>query len=252
MKKVVLYIIIIFYPYYVSAQFEEQISVKDAIDASYNIRTAGVKIVKDFVYSNMLINFAYKEMDNSFSDSEDAILTLEVYTQNIPDALKTLNILKAMRKKGRMAFLRKPKKEQMAKLNMMLGKLEQLNNTLINQIKVKSNKKVSEEYELARKIEISIQKLTLLYAMESMSDKAEETKAQIQTLSKAIGLMINKLMGSKNNTDKTTYYIKLLKSDYDMFVKTLNNNSNTSFLNTIYVLSNKISNMSRKIANKFG
>lgn len=251
MKRFTIYTFILLLPYLASAQFEEQISVKDATDAAYNIRTSGIKIVKDFVYSNMAINFANKEMDNSFSNSEDAILTLELYTKDKPEAQKTLNTIKALRKKGRMGFLRKPKKEQMGKMKKMLGKLLQLNNKLIKQIKASSQNQVPKEYELAKKIEVSIQQLTLLHALKAMGDKSEDTNTKTQKLTKGIGMMINQLMASKNNSEDTSYYLQLLKSDYDMFVKTLSNNDNSNFLNTLYVLSNKIGNMAHKIAYAF-
>lgn len=240
-----------FSTYLVSAQFEEQIGIKKAIDAAYNIRTAGIKIIKDYVYNNLSINFAYKEMDNSFSNSEDAILILELYSQDKPQIQKTLNELKSLRKKNRMIFLRKPKKEQLGKLEKTLNILSELNNKLIDQIKASTSEKLPEEYELARKIEVSIQELTLLYAVKAMGNQSKELDTKIKTISNGIGILINKLMSSKNNNDKTTYYLKLLKSDYDMYVKTLNNNDKTGFLNTIYVLSNKIGNMSRKIADEF-
>ena len=240
-----------FSTYLVSAQFEEQIGIKKAIDAAYNIRTAGIEIIKDYIYNNLSINFAYKEMDNSFSNSEDAILILELYSQDKPQIQKTLNELKSLRKKNRMIFLRKPKKEQLGKLEKTLNILSELNNKLIDQIKASTSEKLPEEYELARKIEVSIQELTLLYAVKAMGNQSKELDTKIKTISNGIGILINKLMSSKNNNDKTTYYLKLLKSDYDMYVKTLNNNDKTGFLNTIYVLSNKIGNMSRKIADEF-
>ncbi len=239
------------FPYFASAQFEEQISIKEAVDAAYNIRTAGVKLVKDFFYSNLSIKVAHREMDNSFSSSEDAILTLELYTKDKPEIRKTLNTIKSLRNKNRMVFLRNPKKEQMGKMKKMLSKLSDLNNKLIAQINLFSSEKLSDEYEYARKIEVAIQELTFLYALKSLGDKSEDVSTKIQILTKGVGILINKLMSSKKNTGNSTYYLKLLKSDYDMFVKTLSNNSNNNFLNTVYVLSNKIGNMTHKISNEF-
>lgn len=251
MKKFILYITLVIFPYFASAQFEEQISIKSAVDAAYNIRTAGIKLVKDFVYSNMSIKVARKEMDNSFSSSEDAILVLELYTKDKPEIRKTLNGIKSLRNKNRMVFLMRPKKEQMEKMKIMLTKLSQLNNKLVSQIKESSSEKLFEEYEYARKIEVSIQELTLLYSLKAVGNNSEDIDTKIPILTKGVGILINKLMSSKKNNGKTTYYLKLLKSDYDMFVKTLSNNSNNNFLNTVYVLSNKIGNMAHKIANEF-
>lgn len=240
-----------FSSYLVTGQFEEQIGIKDAIDAAYNIRTAGIKIVKDYVYNNLSINFAYKEMDNSFSTSEDAILILELYSQKKPQIQNTLNKLKSLRNKNRIIFLHKPKKEQLGKMKKMINILSELNNKLIDQIKASTSEKLPEEYELARKIEVAIQELTLLHALKALGDQSAELDTKIKIVSNGIGILINKLMSSKNNNNKTTYYLKLLKSDYDMYVKTLSNNGKNGFLNTIYVLSNKIGNMSRKIADEF-
>ena len=250
MKRIILYIIVLL-PVLGSAQFEEQISIKDAVTASYDIRTAGVKIVKYYIYNNMGITFSFKEMDNSFSKSEDAILLLEQYTQDKPKAKKTLETIKALRKKGRMMFLHKPKKGQMAKAKKMLEKLLKLNNKLIKEINATSGKKVSEEFELSRKIEVTIQQFTILYALQSKGDQSPDTSKKIGILSKGIDNMINKLMGSKNNTNDTTYYLQLLKSDFDMYKKTLNSNSGASFLNTLYVLSSKIGNTSHKLSKMF-
>ncbi len=251
MKKIILYSVVFLVSSFASAQFEEQIGIKEAIDAAYDIRTAGVKLVKDYVYNNLSINFAYKEMDNSFSNSEDAMLILELYTKDKPEARNTLNLIKSLRNKNRMVFLRKPKKEQIAKMKEMLKRLSDLNSQLIDQIKASTSEKLVEEYELSRKIEVAIQESTLLHALKAMGDNSENIDTKIKIISQAIGILISKLMSSKNNNDKTTYYLKLLKSDFDMFVKTLGNNSYTEFLNTVYVLSNKIGNLSRKIANEY-
>ena len=250
MKRIILYIIILL-PILVSAQFEEQISLKDAVTASYDIRTAGVKIVKDYIYNNMGITFSFKEMDNSFSDSEDGILLLEIYTQDKPEAKKTLETIKVLRKKGRMMFLHKPKKGQMGKAKKVLEKLLQLNNKLIKEIEATGGEKVPEEFELTQQIEVSIQQFTILYVLSSKGDQSSETQKKIGMLSKGIDNMINKLMRSKNNTNDTTYYLQLLKSDFDMYKKTLNSNSGASFLNTLYVLSNKIGNTSHKLSKMF-
>ena len=250
MKKQLLYTFILLLPYFAIAQFEEEINPKNAIKASYNLKTSGVKIVKDFIYSNLSVNFAFKEMDNSFSNSEDAILTLEIFTKDKPEAQKTLNIIKTLRNKSRIAFLRKPKKEQMVKMKIMLDKLLNLNNKLITEIKPYTKNKVNKEYELAKKIEISIQKLTILHALKAM-ENLKDTNNSTQKLTNDIETMINELMASKNKDDDTSYYTQLLKSDYNMYIKALNINASGKFLNTTYVLSNKIGNMANKIADKY-
>jgi len=229
------------------AQFDDQISGKQAIDAAYDISNAAVRITKDYVYSNMHVSYATKNIDNSFSNSEDALLLLQMYAENHPALQPNLKQIINIRKKTRMMFLQKPQKEKIKTALQKLEKLQIVNNSLINKIKKIENIKIKQAVESAHKLEFLAQQLAFMHALIYMGQNPEKMEEKIKDLEKKFETNLKTLADGAHTNKEAGFQLKLLQSDWEMYKK-IAAKKNQRFINTIYTLLDKISDKASRIA----
>ncbi len=248
MRILVLFILTFVFQY-VYPQFDEQITGKEAIKAAYNINNSAVRIIKDYVYMNMRVSYAVKNVDNSFSDSEDALIMLEIYAENHPEVKPVLQQIINMRKKTRMMFLQKPKKEKIKTVLSKLDKLISISGKVIDKIKNIENIKANTIQENSHKIEFIAQQLSFMHALKFMGENQEEINLKLSNLEKNLQTSLNILQSQIKQGSEAAFQLKLLQSDWTMYKK-IAAKKNQRFINTLYTLLDKISDNAAKLADK--
>ncbi len=251
MTQKILYIFFFLISLNLSAQYGQSIDVSDALQAALDIRTSGVKIVKDYVYKGLKSGFVSKETDNNLSSGERALLTLEIYAADHPEIQKDLNQLKTSWKKLRILALQKPDRK---KMNDMLNRLEVFLNTsdkIINDIKNTSNISTIDYQEASNSMELLAQQLTLLYALNVAGIQNDKLKDEMERCKIDFQKNLDKTFYSGENTIDISNALKKVQADWEMSKRTLEKDSQEQLLNTLYVMMNKISEESRKAANLY-
>jgi hypothetical protein len=140
--------------------------------------------------------------------------------------------------KGRMMIIHKPDKKKMAGMLQVLDKVMKVNNMVIGKLKTMSNIKVLDYQQAANELEILSQKLAIFYALKNNGQTDVTTKMQ-ETMD-AFKTNLNKIFSYSNNSQEQSQVIKNIQSNWLMLQKITANNS-LNMINTIYVLTNKIS-----------
>jgi len=248
MKKLLLIIISLIYTSFSFAQYEEVIDVSDALQDALDVRTSAVKIVKDYLYRGLKVDYVTKENDNNLSKGEKSMLKLEIYAQEHPELADEVNQVKQQWKKLRVLAIHQPKKE---KMNLLLNKLKQLLNTtqtLIEKIKKTDNINVINYQHASNEMEVYSQQLAFLYAMEAAGMSNNELHSEIEQCQKDFQKNLDTTFFSGENTIAITNSLKSVQADWEMVKKSVNDTKNSKFLNTLYILMNKISNEASKAA----
>jgi len=234
-----------------SAQYGQSIDVSDALQAALDIRTSGVKIVKDYVYKGLKSGFVAKETDNNLSKGERALLTIEIYSKDQPEIQSDLKSLKTAWKKLRILALQKPERKKMDDLLNRLNLFLTASDKIINDIKSTSDIVTIDYQEASNSMELLAQQLTLLYALKVagiQNDKLESEMAQCRV---KFQKNLNKTFYSGENTIQISDALKKVQADWEMSKRTLDKDSQEQLLNTLYVMMNKISQASREAANLY-
>jgi hypothetical protein len=251
MKKSLLFILFIFCSFSLSAQYGQNIDVSDALQSALDIRTSGVKIVKDYVYRGLKSGFVAKETDNNLAKGERALLTLEIYTADHPEIKKDLNQLKTSWKKLRILALQKPERKKMDDLLNRLNKFLTISNKVIEDIKNISNLKTIDYQEASNSMELLAQQMTLLYALDVAGIQNDKLENSMNNCKIDFQKNLDKTFYSGENTIQISNALKKVQADWEMSKRTLAKDSQEQLLNTLYVMMNKISEQSRKAANLY-
>jgi len=251
MKNKLLSIYFFLFSLAVSAQYGQSIDVSDALQAALDIRTSGVKIVKDYVYKGLKSGFVAKETDNNLSKGERALLTLEIYASDHPELKSNLKSLKTAWKKLRILALQKPERKKMKDLLARLNIFLKSSNELIDNIKNSSNITTIDYQEASNSMELLAQQLTLLYALKVAGIENDKLDKEMSECKVNFQKNLDKTFYSGENTIQISNALKKVQADWEMSKRTLSKDSQDELLNTLYVMMNKISEASRKAANLY-
>jgi len=241
MKKYILTLILTGFFSITYAQYEEVIDVSDALQDALDVRTAAVKIVKDYLYRGLKVNYVLKENDDNLSQGEKSMLKLEIYAYEHPELKDEVNQVKKQWKKLRVLAIHQPKKE---KMNLLVGKLKELLETsqiLIEKIKQTDDITIINYQHASNEMEVLAQQLAFLYAMKAAGLTKEDLDFDIKQRTLDFQKNLDATFFSGENTIAITEALKSIQADWEMVKKTVNDKKNSNFLNTIYVLMNKIS-----------
>ena len=249
MKKLGLLIIFTFILSPVThAQYEEVIDVSDALQNALDVRTSAVKIVKDYLYKGLKVNYVFKENDENLSKGETSMLKLEIYAHEHPSLISQVNKVKQQWKKLRVLAIHQPKKE---KMNLLVDKLNQLltaTNTLIEEIKKTDDIKIINYQHASNEMEVLAQQLAFLYALKVAGLGRGDITGEIEQKRLYFQKNLDATFFSGENTLEITEALKSIQADWEMVKKSVNNIEDNKFLNTIYILMNKISKEAKKAA----
>ena len=245
MKKTTTLILILLFSLPSFSQYDEEISVSDALQYMLNLRTSAATIVKDYIYKGLKVKYVSKNIDINLADSEMALLGLEIYTESHPEIKPLIKKITMLRIKGRMMIIHKPDKKKMAGMLQVLDKVMKVNNMVIGKLRKMSSIQTLDYQYSANELEILAQKLAILYALKS--NKKEDVTQKMQQAMKSFKLNLNKIFSYSNNSPEQTQLIKNIQSNWLMLEKIANNNS-LNMINTIYILTNKISNDAHKLS----
>ncbi len=246
MKKYLLYLYFIMIAQAGFSQYENRIKPKDALEAAFTLRNAAVNIIKDYIYLNMKISYAVKNIDDSFSNSEDALLLLEAYSEDKPNIKSKLQPVIEARKKTRMIFLKSPKREKIKTALKKLDKLLTLSNALIDEIQKDAGLTTAQSIKSAHDLELISQELAFLYSLRFSNIEVPGIEQKIKDSQIEFEKNLTYLKQMKTNED-IQFQIKLLDSDWQMF-KRIAAKPNERFVNTIYTLMDKISKRAQNIS----
>ena len=230
------------------AQYEEVIDVSDALQNALDVRTSAVKIVKNYLYKGLKVNYVVKENDDNLSAGETSMLKLEIYAYEHPELAPEVNQVKQQWKKLRVLAIHQPKKE---KMNLLLTKLKQLLDTthsLIEKIKKTDDIKIIEYQHASNEMEVLAQQLAFLYAMKAAGLGNADLDFDIKQLRLDFQKNLDATFFSGENNVAITEALKSIQADWEMVKKTVSDTKNSKFLNTIYILMNKISKEAKKAA----
>ncbi len=251
MKNQLLLIFSLFFGLNLSAQYGQSIDVSDALQAALDIRTSGVKIVKDYVYKGMKSGFVAKETDVNLSAGERALLRLEIYAEEHPELKPDVKKLKTTWKKLRILALQKPERK---KMNDLLNRLEvflRAADKTIEDIKNSSNITTIDYQEASNSMELLAQQMTLLYALNVAGIQNPKLKKKMNECKVEFQNNLDKTFYSGENTIQISDALKKVQADWEMSKRTLDKDSQEQLLNTLYVMMNKISQASREAANLY-
>ncbi len=251
MKKSLLSIFFFLFSFSIFAQYGQSIDVSDALQAALDIRTSGVKIVKDYVYKGLKSTFVSKETDNNLSKGERALLTLEIYTADHPEIRKDLKNLKTSWKKLRILALQKPERKKMKDLLGRLNTFLSSSDKIIKDIKNTSDITTIDFQEASNSMELLAQQLTLLYALKVAGIENAKLENEMSQCKVKFQQNLDKTFYSGENTIQIADALKKVQADWEMSKRTLNKDTQDQLLNTLYVMMNKISLESRKAANLY-
>jgi len=230
------------------AQYEEVIDVSDALQSALDVRTSAVKIVKDYLYKGLKVNYVLKENDDNLSKGETSMLKLEIYAQEHPELTSEVNRVKQQWKKLRVLAIHQPKKE---KMKLLLDKLKQLLQTtgvLIDEIKKTDDITIIDYQQASNEMEVLAQQLAFLYAMKEAGMADSTLIKDIEQCRSDFQKNLDATFFSGENTLDVTEALKSIQADWEMVKKSVNNSENNKFLNTLYILMNKISKEAKKAA----
>ena len=237
MKKIIILLLLfVFSPSF--SQYDEEVEVSDALQHMLNLRTSAATIVKDYIYKGLKVKYVSKNIDINLANSEMALLSLDIYAEAHPEIKPLIQKITMLRMKGRMMIIHKPDKKKMAGMLQVLDKVMKVNNMVIGKLKTMSNIKVLDYQQAANELEILSQKLAIFYALKNNGQTDVTTKMQ-ETMD-AFKTNLNKIFSYSNNSQEQSQVIKNIQSNWLMLQKITANNS-LNMINTIYVLTNKIS-----------
>ncbi len=249
MKKII-FSYILFLSFYgtTSAQYDEMLDVSDALQSALDVRTAAVKIVKDYLYRGLKVNYVSKENDENLSKGEFSLLRLEIYAKDHPEIKNQVEKVAANWKNLRVLALQKPKKEKIQGLLKKLKTFLKASNTLINTIDKSNHIKTLKYQEAANNMELLAQQLAFLYGMQVAGIKDPIINHEITNCVSNFQNDLNKTFFSGENTIDISQNLKSIQADWEMAKRAAKNTQAGPSLNTIYVLMDKISNAARKSA----
>ncbi len=247
MKKIIYLSLILFFNT-IHAQYEEVIDVSDAMQGTLDLRTAAVRIVKDYLYRGLKVNYVTEKNDENLSKGETSLLKLEIYAQEHPELTDKVEKVKQQWKKLRVLAIQKPKREKMKGLLSNLKSFLQVTDALSDAIKKTDKVAVIEYQQAANQMELLAQQLAFLYAMNIAGVKDPVIKHEIETCQKDFQKNLDATFFSGENTIDISQSLKSVQADWEMSKRTTANQNGDRFLNTIYVLMNRISDESRKAA----
>ena len=246
MKKILLLSIIIGFVKTTSAQYEEVIDVSDALQSTLDVRTAAVRIVKDYLYRGLKVNYVSKENDDNLSNGETSLLKLEIYGKEHPELTPEIDKVKKQWKKLRHLAVNMPKKQ---KMNGLLGSLNNFlasTGSLIESIKNTHKIKIINYQHASNEMEILAQRLAFLFGLKATGIKDQHISKEIDKCIDDFQHNLDLTFFSGENTIQITEVLKAIQADWEMGKQTNKSSNKESFLNTLYVLMNKISDEARK------
>ena len=163
------------------AQYGEMLDISDALQSAVDVRTAAVKIVKDYLYRGLKVNYVSKENDENLSNGEFSLLRLEAYAQEHPELKDKIIKLAHKWEKLRVLAVQKPKKEKMRGLIKSLKSFIQTANDLIETINYSGNISTLEYQKAANNMELLAQQLAFLYALKISGIKDQMISHEINT-----------------------------------------------------------------------
>ncbi len=230
------------------AQYEEVIDVSDALQSTLDLRTSAVKIIKDYLYRGLKVNYVSKENDENLSNGEISLLRLEIYAQDHPELSDKVNKLKQQWKKLRNLAIHKPKREKMKVLLPSLKRFLNTTDQLIGAIKKTDSINIINYQHASNEMEVLAQQLAFLYGMKVAGIVDPTLNHEIEQCQKDFQKNLDETFFSGENTIDITRSLKAIQADWQMAKQTARQGTNERFLNTIYILMNKISDESRKAA----
>ncbi len=250
MKQIIYFFALIFVINTSTAQYEEMLDVSDALQSALDVRTSAVKIVKDYLYRGLKVNYVSKENDENLSNGEFSLLRLEIYAKDHPEIRDQVNSVAHQWKNLRVLALQKPSKEKMkgllGKLKSFLKSSNQLIQTISNS---KDNHVKTLKYQqAANNMELLSQQLAFLYGLEVAGIKNAEINHEIEQCRKDFQKDLDKTFFSGENTIDISNSLKSIQADWEMAKRVAGSSSGTHALNTIYVLMDKISDAARQSA----
>ncbi len=247
MKKIVYFIALMFVGYTSKAQYDEMLDVSDAMQSALDVRTSAVKIVKDYLYRGLKVNYVSKENDENLSNGEFSLLRLEMYAKEHPEIKDQVNKVAHQWKNLRVLALQKPSKNKMKGLLDKLKTFLQASNQLITTIGKDNSIKTLKYQEAATNMELLSQQLAFLYGLEVAGIKDAQIRHEIDQCRRDFQKDLDKTFFSGENTIAISKSLKSIQADWEM-AKRVAQTSNVHSLNTIYVLMDKISKAARDSA----
>ncbi len=249
MKKIILSFIFLLSFYGTSsAQYDEMLDVSDALQSALDVRTAAVKIVKDYLYRGLKVNYVSKENDENLSNGEFSLLRLEIYAKDHPEIKDQVEKVAAQWKHLRVLALQKPKKEKMRGLLKKSKSFLIASNNLISAIDKTNNIKTLKYQQAANNMELLAQQLAFLYGMKVAGIKDPVIDLEITNCTNDFQNDLNKTFFSGENTIDISQNLKSIQADWEMAKRAAKNTQSGPSLNTIYVLMDKISDAARNSA----
>ncbi len=230
------------------AQYDEMLDVSDALQSAVDVRTAAVKIVKDYLYRGLKVNYVSKENDENLSNGEFSLLRLEIYAKDHPEIKDQVQELVHKWKNLRVLAIQKPQKEKMNGLLNTLKSFLKTSNDLIRTINNSENISTLKYQEAANNMELLAQQLAFLYAMKVAGVKDPIIGHEINQCQNDFQRDLNKTFYSGENTIDISEELKSVQADWQMAKSSVKNLEGGRALNTIYVLMDKISDAARKSA----
>ena len=227
------------------SQYEDEVEVSDALQHMLNFRTSIATLVKDYIYKGLKVKYVSKNIDINLANSEMDLLSLEIYAEKHPELKQLIQKISILRIKGRMMVINKPDKKKMAGILQMLDKMMKENNIVVEKLKKMSDVQILDYQYSANELEILAQELAILYALKNQQKKDVAQKTQ-QAI-KSFKTNFDKVHTYSNNTLKQAQLIKTIQSNWLMLQKITTNNS-LNMINTMYVLTNKISADAHKLS----
>jgi len=249
MKKTI-YILftIFFFNTSIQAQYDEMIDVSDALQSALDVRTSAVKIVKDYLYRGLKVNYVSKENDENLSNGEFNLLRLEIYAKDHPELKDHVKRVVKKWKKIRVLAIHKPKKDNIKKLMRKLKSFIDLSNKLIAAINADNSIKTLKYQEAANNMELLSQQLAFLYGLKVAEIIDAEINQQIVQCKNEFQQDLNTTFFSGENPIEVSKALNTIQADWEMIKRATKNSQNVTALNTIYVLMDKISDAARKSA----
>ncbi len=230
------------------AQYGEIQDVSDALQSAVDVRTSAVKIVKDYLYRGLKVNYVSKENDENLSNGEFSLLKLESYVQDHPEIKDKVKKLAHKWEKLRGLAVQKPKKEKMRGLLKSLKSIVKTANVLINAINETGEISTLEYQKAANNMELLAQQLAFLYGLKVSGIKYQTLDHEVSQCESDFQQNLNKTFFSGENTISISENLKSIQADWQMVKSGTKNLEGGAALNTIYVLMDKISDAARKSA----
>ena len=230
------------------AQYGEVIDISDALQNTLDLKVAAIKIAKNYIYKALKVNYVAENTDETLSKSEIALTRLEVYSQDHPEFQDNVNKLKKQWRKSRFLGVATPKRKYIPIVYKAINDFFETTNQIASHIKKTSNLNIIEYQQASIEMEILAQQLAFLYSLKVIGFDVPELENQIKKNKQNFQINLDKTFFAGENTIEITQYLKAIQADWEMFKQTVENKDISKSLNTIYILSNKISDNSRKVA----